>query len=237
MKEKVRKKYVAAGAPLWMSQFTAVMLILIVLFMIMCTMATEQTSGMKSGDGLGYIRQKNALGIYIGSGVFRFGSYGEAKCFAPNPASMESQGAHGVHIDLTKGNGGVGNTDLDIARQKDIKYLSLPIRSHFPKGSSALTPPLREDVRRLAIALAAVKEPIIVKSFADETPSDRNNSLALARAEAVGEELSKFGGIPPEKIKCVGYSGFRYKGGTPEKEQTPPVDQLTLVRLYVSGKK
>ena len=233
----IKKKYVSIGAPLWMSQFTAVMLILIVFFMILCTMAKDQSSGFKSGDGSGKIRQLNALGLDIGRGTFRFGNHGKAKTYAPNPGSTPEQGPPGVHIDLTKGGGGDGNTDLALDRQQDVRYLSLPIRSEFPKGSASLTDQLKKDAQSLAIALSSETEPIIVKSFASGGVPEKNAALALARAEAVAAEFIKFGGIPAEKIKCVGYSGYRYLGKSALKAFPANLEQFTLIRLSVVTEK
>ncbi len=236
-KVKLKKKYISVGAPLWMSQFTAVMLILIVFFMILCTMANEQAAGMKAGDGMGAVRQLNALGIFVGTGTFRFGNHGQAKSFAPNPGSQATDAPPGVHIDLVKGSGGIGNTDLKMGQQQDIKYLSLPIPSEFPLGSAVLTQQLKEEIRRMAIALSTETEPIIVKCFTSEDADAKNASLALARAEALATEMSRFGGIPLSNLKCVGYSDYRYLGNSLKKAASPDLKQLTVIQLSVASAK
>lgn len=207
MGERLKKKYVPSGAPLYMSQFTMIMLILIVMCMIMSVMSKKQEAGFMAGEGMGKTRNANALGIVIGAGVFRFGSSGKARTFAANPGDLTTESPQNPHIDLIKGEGGSGNTDLKARDLEKTKFIFARLNGLFPSKSSSITKQIDEELLSLGTGMSMFDFDLTIKCFCSEFPQDgeRNRRLAFDRGMKIIRELSKRFNVPLKKMSCVVY--------------------------------
>ncbi len=238
MSGKVKKKFVQTGAPLYMSQFTMIMLILIVMCMIMCTLANKQegATGM-NGEGMGKVRQANALGIVIGSGVFRFGTSGKARTFAANPGEEESVAPQNPHIDLLKGEGGSGNTDLNAKDLEKSKYIFAKLKSSFPAKSSAMTAGIQNDIKDLGTGISMFDFDLTIKCFSAEFQDlERDSHLSYERGMKIVKELNKRFDIPLAKMTCIVYSDeamISRDAPPPQAKETAGVQQETVFIMRI----
>lgn len=195
---KLKKKYVATGAPLYMSQFTMIMLILIVMCMIMSTLSKKQESGFQEGeDGFGKERDSNALGIVIGSGQFKFGTYGKARSFSPNPGAKLTDEKQNPHMDVIKGEGGTGNTDLIPKKNEKSKYLFAKLMADFPDKSSEMTKTMTDNLNKIALAMSLFEFEVVIKVYANDfNKEDEDFKLAWARASKIMQFFHKNSKVP-----------------------------------------
>jgi len=201
---KVIRKFVPSGAPAYMSQFTMIMLILVCMCMIMSIMSKQQESGFKGGEGMGKVRKANALGIVIGSGVFRFGSSGKARTFADNPGDIETEASQNPHMDLLKGGGGAGNTDLKTTDMESYKYIFTKLVSQFPPKSAAMTPQISDELIDLGTAMRMIDFGVVLKCYCKEYESqEQNSNLAFERGLRIIKELNRRFNVPLAKMSCI----------------------------------
>jgi len=202
---KIKKKYVATGAPLYMSQFTMIMLILIVMCMIMSTLSKKQDSGFQEGeDGFGRQRESNSLGIVIGSGQFKFGNYGKARSFSPNPGAKLTDEKQNPHMDALKGEGGTGNSDLEAKKNAKIKYLFAKLMADFPDKSSEMTTAMTDNLNKIALALSLFEFEVVIKVYAkDNKKEDEDFKLAWARAVKIMQFFHKSTKVPITNMNFV----------------------------------
>jgi hypothetical protein len=203
-----KKKYKQCGAPLYMSQFTMIMLILIVMCMLMSVMSKEQDSGFKEGDGMGPERNPNAMGIVIGSGAFKFGAAGRARTYSSNPGAQETETPQNPHMDILKGQGGVGNTDMDAKVMPKPKYFIYKLGADFPPKSSVVTPGIAKAVEMLSTGLGYFDFDLTLKVFSNELNDEtKDTQLAFDRGMKIISALNKKYGIPLHVMSCVAYTG------------------------------
>jgi len=226
------KKFVQVGAPLYMSQFTMIMLILIVMCMLMSVMANKQegATGMK-GEGMGKERHANALGIVIGSGVFRFGTSGKARTYATNPGTDETVVPQNPHMDLLKGEGGSGNTDLNAKDMEKSKFIFAKLKSKFPPKSSAITMGIQDDIKDLGTGISMFDFDLTIKCFCSDFQSpEENRRLSFERGMKIVRELNKRFDIPLPKMTCVVYNDAALisKDAPTQKERETPDTQQEI---------
>lgn len=203
-----KKVYKTCGAPLYMSQFTMIMLILIVMCMLISVMTKEQESGFQEGDGMGPERRPNAMGIVIGAGVFKFGAAGKARSYSSNPGSEETDKSQNPHMDLMRGEGGVGNSDLNPKVMVKPKYFFVKLDGSFPPKSSALTPEINKSVDMLSTGLSYLDFDLTLKVFSSEFgQDDKDTQLAFDRGMKIIRELNRRYHVPLENMNCVAYTG------------------------------
>jgi len=222
---KMKKKYVSVGAPLYMSQFTMIMLILIVMCMLMSTMSKKQDAGFESGDGGGKRKNKNALGITIDAGKFKFGAFGKTKSFSPNPGDTVTSLPQNPHVNTLKGEGGTGNTDLDFKQpEKPVKYFHAKLMEDFPDKSSDLTPALRDDIDRVATAMNIFDFEVVIKVFAKDFEDDGENyNLACQRAGKIMRIFNKTHKVPVSNLSFFAYPKRKFL--EIPKEEKPEADK------------
>ncbi len=203
---KVIKKRILCGAPSYMAQFTMIMLILVCMCMILSILSKNQESGFMDGEGMGKVRNANALGIVIGSGVFRFGASGKARTFAANPGDMTTESPQNPHIDLLKGEGGSGNTDLNAKVLEKAKFIFAKLNGSFPPKSSNLTQKINEELLTLGTGMSMFDFTLSIKCFCSEYQNEEDNRrLAFDRGLRIIRELNKRFNVPLSKMSCVVY--------------------------------
>ena len=229
---KIKKVYIPTGAPPYMSQFTMIMLILVCMCMLLSIMSTKQEAGFMSGEGMGKVRNANALGIVVGSGVFRFGSNGKARTFAPNPDNATTESPQNPHVDLLKGEGGSGNTDLKAKDLEKTKFIFAKLNSFFPPKSSSVTKQIDEELLSLGTGMSMFDFTLTIKIYCNEFKEEESNRrLAFERGMRIIRELNKRFSVPLTKMSCVVYQDISLidKDAPPKetqnKEAAPVVAQ------------
>lgn len=203
---KVRKKFKTVGAPAYMAQFTMIMLILVCMCMIMSMLAKSQESGFMNGEGMGKVRNANALGIVIGSGVFRFGSSGKARSYAANPGDATTESPQNPHIDLLKGEGGSGNTDLNAKNLEKAKFIFTKLNAKFPLRSASITPKIAEELVTLGTGMSMFDFNLCIKCFCSEFKDEESDRrLAFERGLRIIRELNRRFNVPLDKMTCLVY--------------------------------
>lgn len=234
MKEK--KKYQNRGAPLYMSQFTIIMLIMIVFFMIMTTMNNKKQQGVgKSGDP-GAV---NSLGLDMeGFGLFRFGA-AKAGQQSPNPEPETDKNAvKGVHKALTEGAGGQGDTDSDLKNPDLGKYIVVKFNNSFEKGSASLTSDMEADLVKYGLIFALMDTPVLIKCRTTELSSSTANLvLSLKRAMQIMRFLNDKSNLDYHQMEASATLSSHFIG--PENNPHPalPGEQETYFYLYLNSEK
>jgi len=235
MSPKIKKKYVNRGAPLYMSQFTMIMLILIVFFMIMTTMNKSQQGVGKSGDP-GAV---NNLGLDMeGFGMFRFGA-AKAGQQSPNPDPESDKSAQkGVHKNLTEGSGGQGDTDADIKKNTYGKYIVVKFSNNFEKGSANLTPDMEKDLEKYGLIFALMETPVIIKSRTTELASSSANLvLSLKRSTQIMRFLNERCNLDLSQMEASGTLSSKFIGPEENTHPAPAGMQETFFYIYLSQDK
>jgi len=224
------KKYVTHGAPLWMAQYVVLVLILIVFFMILISMSKTQQGGMKSGDG--DVKNIAVTGGDGGVGIFKFGRYGTGT-YMPTP-NFFRKGVYGVDKELTIGKGGAGDTDADVTKNDEGKYLRVNFPFQFEKGSHQLTKPMREELSKMGLAFSLYESKVNIKCYTDEMANENENlRLSFLRAAQIMRGLHNIGGVPYSKLDFSSYPSERYLG---KKDAKGGKDkQETFFYVYIPG--
>jgi chemotaxis protein MotB len=203
------KKVVELGAPAYMSQFTALMTILLAFFILLQTLAKKQETGFN--EGIGDVR--NAFGIQGGLGIFSFTFVGGGGSKAPNPSDRGKEEEHGIHEDLVKSSGGMGNTDASVKDHKLGKYLRLNIEGNFMPGEDAITPKMALYLNKIGMGLALFDYKISIRCYSDKYENDsKDRALAINRAAQIMRYLNQRAGVPYSRMNCVGYTSASFFG-------------------------
>lgn len=202
----MKVKRVMDGAPPYMGQYASLMILLLAFFIVLVSFSTIQEAGLKAGIG----DIKNAFGLSGGYGIFDYAFIGKGVGYAPNPTN-DNLGEDGVENKLMMGEGGQGDTSLDIKEPDQTKYIRFKMKNQFETGSDKLTKDMQEELRQIGIGVILGGYKIQIRCFSMESGDpDKNKSLALSRAAQVMRSLEKNGGVPYDKMECIGYSNDQY---------------------------
>ena len=221
------KKYVNRGAPLYMSQFTMIMLILIVFFMIMVTLNKSKEGGVgKSGSPDG--DSPTRLNLDMNSvGVFKFGRPKVRKQYI-NPDAVPDDPDHtspGQSRSLSEGSGGTGDTDVEFNPKVYGRYINVKLNYNFPYQSANIVPNSMDELRKVGMMLAMWDCPFTIKCQTAEMPSvSENFVLAFKRALQLMRFFYAECGISYNQMECSGVVFDRYlkKGEPAANNQQPP---------------
>lgn len=203
------KKVVELGAPAYMSQFTALMTILLAFFILLQTLAKKQESGFR--EGIGDVR--NAFGIQGGLGIFSFTFTGSGGSKAPNPSDRGKDEEHGIHEDLVKSSGGMGNTEANVNDHTLGKYLRLKIEGSFPSGKDEIPQKMALYLNKIGMGLALFDYKISIRCYSDKFANEsKDRDLAMNRAAQIMRYLNQSAGVPYSRMNCVGYTSASFFG-------------------------
>ncbi len=203
------KKKAEGGAPAYMGLFTSLMTVLLAFFMLMVAMSSSsQEAGFHHGVG----NVENTNGLKGGVGVLSFARAAGDKGIL-GVAEEEVSNDQFQKQFVSDGDGGVGSTDLDNIQENDKgHYLSIYIPHIFEKGSAKIVKDsaLEEYLRKMSTGFIAVKDNILIRSFADDGGSKNESQLlATKRANAIIKYLNSKG-IGYERLVGIGYGFDRY---------------------------
>jgi hypothetical protein len=199
------RKVVDVGAPAYMGQYAALMVLLLAFFIVLVSLSQTQEAGFKSGIG----EIKNALGLAGGYGFFNFAFFGRSGGNAPNPHNSD-QGEMGIHKSLQLGDGGSGDTDLETKTQPLDGYITFKLPLDFPKNSDKPTPAMVAELKKIGLGFSLFGSKVQIRCFSSESPDpSKNRILALSRAAQIMKILID-AGVDPQQLDSIGYSGERY---------------------------
>jgi len=201
------KKKVLDGQPLYMAQYTALMIILLAFFIVMQSLSTVKESGFKTGMG----DVKNAFGISGGIGIFGYIVPSRGSTSRDNPVGSGTSGRQGLHENLVKGEGGVGNTDANTEKVNQGKYLQVKLPITFEKGKAAITLEGRAVLDKMKVGLMLYDYKITIKCFANDNKNPAmDNPLAVQRATNIMRYLHQEAQVPYQRLEALGNSSIRY---------------------------
>ena len=214
------KKKVLDGQPLYMGQYTALMIILLAFFILLQTMSSVKEGGFKEGIG----NVKNAFGISGGLGIFEFMIPFRSGAKKPNPVGTGNQDKQGLHDNLVKGEGGSGNTDSTAKDQNNGRYLEVKIPVKFEKFQTHLTPESNAALDKFKVGFILYNYTIIIKCFAnDYKDKEKDDYLAMQRAANIMRYIHQTANVDYSRLEAQGNSSLRYysaadQKGAPEQE-------------------
>lgn len=214
------KKKILDGQPLYMAQYSGLMIILLAFFIVMQSMSSMKESGFKSGMG----EVKNAFGLSGGLGIFQFIVPGRGGSSVPNPSGTGDQSKAGIHENLVKGEGGSGNTEADAKKSPPGRYLQVEVPIVFEKYKSNLVESECKKLDKFSVGLILYDYRIMIKCFAnDYRDKDKDSYLATQRAANIMRYIHEAAQIPYSRLEALGNSSIRYysnmrEGSVPEQE-------------------
>ncbi len=208
------KKKIVDGQPLYMGQYTSLMIILLAFFILLQTMSSVKEGGFKEGIG----NVKNAFGISGGMGIFEFLIPFRSGASTPNPVGTGNQDKQGLHDNLVKGEGGSGNTDANIKDQSVGRYLEVKIPVQFEKFQTHLTPESNAALDKFKVGFILYDYTIIVKCFAnDYKDKEKDDYLAMQRAANIMRYIHQTAGVAYSRLEAQGNSSLRYYSSADQK--------------------
>lgn len=225
------KRVIDVGAPAYMGQYASLMIIMLAFFILLNAMSQVKEGGFKSGIG----EVKNAFGLAGGLGFFNYAFLGRGGGFAPNPNS-DQMGEAGIDKSLLMGDGGTGDTDLEVKGHDKAKYLRIKLPFDFQKFSDKISPQMAEELKKIGIGFALFDYKMQIRSYtSDYSDAERNKLLSLTRTAQIMRFLNKVAGVPYSKMECSGYSDGRYFS-TDNKERTgESASQGTYFYVFTKG--
>lgn len=201
------KKKILDGQPLYMGQYTALMIILLAFFILLQTMSSVKEGGFKEGIG----NVKNAFGLSGGMGMFEFVIPFKGGARTPNPVGTGNQDKQGIHDNLVKGEGGTGNTEAKVNNQPIGRYLEVKIPIKFEKFTTHLSPEGNAALDKFKVGFILYNYSITVKCYANEFKDrDKDNHLAMQRAANIMRYIHQTAAVPYSRLKAQGNSSLRY---------------------------
>ncbi len=225
------RKVVDVGAPAYMGQYASLMIIMLAFFILLNALSQVKEGGFKSGIG----EVKNAFGLAGGLGFFNYAFLGRGGGYAPNPNS-DQIGESGVDKSLLMGDGGSGDTDLDVKGRDKAKYLRIKLPFDFPKFSDKISPQMAEELKKIGIGFALFDYKVLIRSYTkDYSDVERNKLLSLTRTAQIMRFLNKTAGVPYSKMECSGYSDERYFSADNKERTGESPSQGTYFYVFTKG--
>ncbi|MBI3985834.1 MAG: OmpA family protein [Lentisphaerae bacterium] len=198
-----------AGAPAYMVQYTAVMMLLLAFFIALLSAAKfgPQQAGMK--EGLGKVR--NAFGTSGGLGILPFVAQIKRnfKDLLPSRELDETSGGGSDNVLGLQKTGRGQFSDARFLRVRQITRgiglkVDTPIR--FDGEAAALDGKAREYLARMGSLLHALPDTVLTVSAYCRPGDDpgRRELLAVERAAAVIRYLEKESGVSRSRLRAVG---------------------------------
>lgn len=200
-----------------MSQFTALMTILLAFFILLQTMSKIKESGFREGIG----DVKDAFGLEGGLGIFNFIVFGKGGTRVPNPSNAGKDEFQGVHENLVKSGGGSGNTDAKVENLSPDKYFVVPINYDFAPGSAKIPEKMRAYLKNVGMGFAFFNYKINIKCYSHYFgDNERDRELAIRRAVNIMHFLHGVCWVPYSIMQATGYSSAKFLDiGTEGKEK------------------
>lgn len=201
-KPKVVDKII--GAPRYMGQFNILILLLIVFFIMLLTMAPDKSEtgpGKYAGDGPGLRPQKNRLKINIGEGKFKFGQYGKARYYASYvdgaPRDEFDSMPPMLPEENTKGAGGGGNTELKTKISPNSTELVLVCAGKFKENSDEMDADLETWLLDFCKMMRSIEESSVILCHCNEFDDPaKDYALAVRRANKIIQFTHEKGNLP-----------------------------------------
>ena len=211
------------GAPAYMAQYTALMMLLLAFFIAMLSQCAfgPPLAGMQKG--LGEIR--NAFGIQAGWGILPFVSQVDKtmRQFFPRVDHVEEDERHrhliAHHRQSMLRNAVIRDDWMSVVPLTRGKSLRITTPIEFTEGQAGLGTNDMAFIERVGGVLQS--DPalglVIRVLVSDARDVDAGELLATQRAAAVARYLRDVSGIQPNRVRAVGYTFDRYLGELPQE--------------------
>ena len=230
------------GAPAYMAQYTALMMLLLAFFIAMLAQCSfgPPLAGMQKG--LGGIR--NALGIQAGWGILPFMSQVDktVRQIFPRTDQVKEEDrdrnliAHPRQSMLR--NAVIRDEWMSLTPLTRGKTLRVTTPIEFPEGQASLRASDMEYIERVGGVLQS--DPslglVIRVLVPDAREPDAAELLAAQRAAVVARYLRDVSGVPSARIRAVGYAFDRYLGEVPaERTRSGQVVWFYIQKMQPAG--
>ncbi len=220
------KKKVLVGQPLYMGQFTSLMIIILAFFILLQSMSSTQEAGFQKGIG----KVKNAFGLTGGMGLFNFISPGAGGGDVPNPSGTGDKSQQGTHENLVQGEGGTGNTSSDVNDYRKGRFLQVDVPIEFPKYKTYLTDETKNQLDKFKVGFILYDYKLSVKCYSNEyKDEEKDDYLALQRAANIMRYIHETANIPYSRLEALGNSSRRYYS---KDKQNKMSDQETFFYIF-----
>ncbi len=213
------------GAPRYMGQFNILILLLIVFFIMLLTMAPTQSEGAPgryAGDGEGpgtKIPKKTFLKIDIGVGQFKFGQHGKARYFASyadgTPRDEFDAMPPMLPDENTKGAGGGGNTELQTQISPNSTELVLVCAGQFKPKSDEMDADMETWVLDFCKMMRSIEENCVILCHCNEfNDPEKDAAMAMLRAKKIIDFAHEKGRLPFWNLSIgisIGATDVRHK--------------------------
>ena len=210
------------GAPAYMLQYTAVMMLLLAFFISILSNARSSTRKAGMQSGIGAIR--NSFGVEGGLGLMPYvkavKNFNAQYPTVEKPkAPTDRERSRVSQIDSAPDQGLFNKGFLNMSQSEEGISLRIATPIQFAGTGAALTPQALEFVQRLTgVLLSSPGTILTVRSYCHAYEDAlRNQLLATERSAAIARYLEQ-SGVPGARVRAVGYASGRYTGAlTPEQ--------------------
>lgn len=207
MAVKMRRKE-EEGAPAYMTQFTALMTILLAFFICMLTLGQQKTAQYKKGFG----QIRNAFGVRGGQGLLDF--WRKLRDRNPN-VDVGETGEDARLRGFRRGDFSRTRFDrsrhvrTEIERRGSLVHIRTPVS--FPEGACTLTAESRRFLDDAGGVLYGLPEYAVdVMHCCAPADGGDGETLAARRSAAVVRYLRDHCGIADHRLRAIGYADGRY---------------------------
>lgn len=206
------------GAPAYMAQYTALMMLLLAFFIAMLANAGfgEQHSGMQ--QGLGIVR--DSLGLKGGLGILPFISQAAKTLHRPYPRPELEEKPDPERVAIghprksMRTDVAVFEGFLSIKQERRGFGLRIAAPVVFPEGGASLDAGTKEYIERIGGIMLSMPDVFVtLRAWCAETNDPRENEmLAGERSAAVMRYLERQCRVPRSRVRSAAYVSTRYLG-------------------------
>lgn len=229
--------------PSYMMSFGDMMTLLLTFFIMLCTMAREQSAGLVSAGTGSFVAAINAFGLpgMMPSGKNPLTFQAERPKFPiPGKGSDAPKGFRGYRKPIPLRPDGVPQSVVEYL--KNGYRVTIPCDVRFQGQGTALTASDREFLEELCELMhnAAFRIQIEGHVSAKFPPTPQYPTswhLAAARAAAVAEYMHRVGGVPYHRLSVIGYGEHRplIRGESPKRQETNERIVLVVERAVATN--
>lgn len=202
MAKKKIKTVVEDPKPSWQTVFCSLAIILVALFVMLCSYATLEKGKMEAV----VVSFRGAVGIFTSGILFDKGE----GIVVPSPdyrVDLQEQIATPISM-ILKGKEIEDMVQLTV----DPGFIRLKIMDTFlfERGETELSKEAQRTLLEISDILSRVPAPIRIEAHTDDTPEFKEGwEISALRASMIMRFLRENAGIPFERISAAGYSQYR----------------------------
>ncbi len=208
-KKKSNEPPVEEGLPLWMATFADMVTLLLCFFVLLLSFANQDITKFKTLMG----SIKDAFGVQIERPDAPYAAFSPTKFDRPEIKLEQQEQATLAMVQQLKSL----TETLDLTKSAKITtddegvIMRVPNDELFLPGTAELKPTAQQYFQAVLRILEDHNYNIVVRGHTDDTPASgalypSNWELSSARAASALRALIEQGGVPPTRLKAVGYA-------------------------------